>query len=276
MDDYNEFFKEKPRLSEVEIDTELPVEERQKKRKGRRTSRRRRFMISFLIVVLLIGSSAGIYYAHTHDLLNVEKIEVSGNDHYSVMEVVEMAKAETGERILTLDTKPMKNALLKQPYIKTVKITKLLPHRLKITVVEREEAYAASLAGSYIILDEEQYALRKSNESGGYIVIEGFVPKEVVIGEPYEVENQVFFDDVVDVAKLMNDYGIEAKKITFDEGMIKTYFTDKLVCIASSENYKKYIDQIYEILEKNHELGIERGTIHVGDNAYFAFSPVIE
>ena len=267
--------RKRPRMAE--LDSDLSLEERQKQRKGRRASRRRRFLIFVASVLLLIAFISGTIYAHTHDLLNIEVIEVSGNEHYETDEIVAIAGAETGGRILTTNTRPYEEALLDEPYIKTVKVSRWLPHTLKIEVVERKEALAASLAGSYIILDDEEYALRKSNTPDDLVVIEGFVPAEnYAVGERYTVENQAYFDEVVKVAGMVKDYGMEVKKISFQEGLVKVYFTDLLLCKASPENFIRYIDLIYETFEKQKEAGVERGTIHVGDDAYIAFSPIME
>lgn len=265
------------RRREREPDRNLSLEERQRQRKGRRASRRRRFLITVAAILLLIVLTGGVIYAHTHDMLNIEVIAVSGNEHYEAEEIVEMAGAEPGGRILTTKTKPYKEALMDEPYIKTVKVSRRLPHTLKIEVVEREEAYAASLAGFYVILDEEKYALRKSNSADDFLVIEGFAPAEnFTIGQPYEVENQAYFDEVVKVADMVKKYGMDVKKITFQEGLVKVYFTDLLLCKASPENFIKYIDLIYETQEKQKNAGVERGTIHVGDDAYIAYSPIME
>ena len=126
-------------------------------------------------------------------------------------------------------------------------------------------------------MDDEKYALRKSNTADDFVVIEGFVPEgNYTIGQPYEVENQVYFDEVIRVAGMVKDYGMDVKKISFEEGMIKVYFTDLLLCKSSPENFIRYIDLIYEAFETQREAGVERGTIHVGDDAYIAFSPIIE
>lgn len=269
--------KRKQREARMERNEELTLEERQKQRKGRRASKRRRFFATLITVLVLTALIGGTIYAHTHDLLNIEVIEVSGNEYYETQEIVKMAGAETGGRILTTKTQPYEDALLDEPYIKTVKVSRRLPHTLKIEVVERKESFAASLAGAYVILDDEKYALRRANTADEFVIIEGFVPKELfTIGQPYAVENQAYFDEVVEVAELVEDYGMDVKKITFQEGLVKVYFTDLLLCKASSENFIKYIDYIYEAIEKQKEAGVERGTIHVGDDAYIAFSPILE
>lgn len=280
MDEYKEFFRErdrkKSRLDDVRIDTDITMEERQKKRKGRRTSRRRRFLIFLLVLLVLAASGAGVFYAHTHDMLNIEEIEVSGNVHYETTQIVEISGAVTGERLLTEDTKSMEKALLAAPYIKAAKVSKRIPHTLKITVVEREEAYAVSLAGSYIIIDEEKYILRKANASDDMIVIEGFLPEEeVTVGEPYVSDNQVFFNDVVALAAAMKEYDLPVKKLVFSEGFVSAYFYERLICKTTVDIFEGYLDDLKVLLEELRQEGVERGTIHIGEGT-MTYSPLLE
>ena len=281
MDEYKKFFeqrdRQRPRLEDVQVDMAVPVEERQKKRKGRRTSRRRRFLMFLLTLILLIAGSGGLFYAHTHDMLNIEEIQVSGNVHYETGQIVEMAGAVTGQRLLTEDTGAMEEALLRAPYIKAATVSKRLPHTLKITVIEREEAYAVSLAGSYVLIDQDAYTLRKANSSGDLIVIEDFFPeKGVRLGETYQAENQEFFNEVISLAESMQDYDLPIKRLGFSEGIISAYFYEGLVCKTTAEIFREHMADLKVFLEELREKdGVERGTIHIGETT-LTYSPLVE
>lgn len=267
--------KKKKRLDEIVLDEETSMEERQQDRKDKRKIRRRRFFTLLLILLLLAAMAGGVWYASSKGWLDVRNIVVSGNVRYNTLEIVEMAEAETGVEILKVNKGEMRDKLLQAPYIKAVRISKWLPDTLKITIVEREDAFAASIAGYYVMIDDEQVALRKSNESEGFLVIEGFVPDQIKLGQPYKVENQIYFDDAVRLAAAMKNAEISAQKISFDNGMINIYFTDNLVCKTTYESVINHLDALKVILADLASKNVERGTIHMGTNGIFSYSPLI-
>lgn len=263
-------------LNLVQVDKSVPLEERQEKRKVKRKSRRKKIKYILIILLLAAAVAASVYYVDKTGFFNISTIEVKGNSYLEVQKILETSKAQTGVNILTINTGDIKENLYKEPYVKEVKIKRKLPDTLEIIIKERKEKSAVSLSGYYILMDEEGIVLRKSNDHGNLITIEGFMPQEVVPGKAFAANDASNFRAILKVIEDTKAHGITISKIQFNNGIIKVNFTDKLLCETTPANLRNNLAQLKEILYDLESKGIKRGIIHIGNNSYFSFSPQIE
>lgn len=101
---------------------------------------------------------------------DVRVIDVRGMTHYDESEVVRLLGFKWGENLMFIDTASAeKNVRDQLPYIRDISISRQLPDRAVVEVVEREPRAAVASGSSYSIFDEE-----------------GVIFDHIVIGRPDE------------------------------------------------------------------------------------------
>ncbi len=246
----------------------------------KRRRKRRRVKTSFIVLLILILAAVlgfvGIIEADKHGAFNVDTVLVEGLNHYTEYDIIKAADAQTGVSLLTLKTMPMKEKIVKLPYVETATISKKFPKTLILTVEERVPFYAIYYGGAYTLVDEEFTTLERSNDAGNYPILEGYVPAATPEpGKLFECKDEYSFKTTMQMVESLRDAGLNFYKIICKNGIINIYITKSILVEGSYENISNYIKEINEILYMQSLQGIERGTVHVGDNGYISFSPMI-
>lgn len=104
--------------------------------------RKKRYLLKLVIVLALF---VGAYFFFTSEIFDIQKIQVEQNSYYTAEQVISIAGAKTGVSLFKVHTGKMKDRLLGNPYIQTAKVSRHLPNRLIITVVERKEFAAVAM-----------------------------------------------------------------------------------------------------------------------------------
>lgn len=98
--------------------------ERKREVKTRRRKIRRVLTVFFLVIVFLLWS---IYSLLKSDLLNLENIEIYGNDVLTEEEIISAAGLHTGRNIFQYNLLEVKENVDKIPFVKEVTIKRKLP-----------------------------------------------------------------------------------------------------------------------------------------------------
>ena len=252
-----------------------PFAAAEKNRKMRRGKIRRAGIITTLVIIVLAAATGVLIYVDKKGLVNIEEIVVNGNSHYEVLDIIDAAKAKTDVGLVTVRTTKMIKRLEALPYVKSAGVMREFPHTLKININERVPAYAVYFGGFYLIVDKDFTMLEKANEAGDLIILEGYVPENTILGETFTAKNDRGMDVTIKMLQSMTDKGLTVYKISYKSGLLNVYFTKTVMVEGSYENIMAYVGEINEILYSLSTQGIERGTIHVGDNGYISFSPII-
>ena len=97
----------------------------------------------------------GYRLALTSPRFSVQNIEVEASRRLTDREVARRAGVETGTSLLALDLRAAEQRLLTDPWIQSVRITRKLPHTLRIQMQEHEALALASLDGEIFLVDAE-------------------------------------------------------------------------------------------------------------------------
>lgn len=116
----------------------------------------------------------------------VEDIQVSGNEHYTADEIINAVEIEQGDNLFFFDRfAAVSRVFAKLPYVDEVSVTRNLPNKVIIEIVE-------SKALAYIVLGNENWTIDKDckilgkvaeGEEASLIPVEGFDPGTLFIGE---------------------------------------------------------------------------------------------
>ncbi|WP_027398722.1 cell division protein FtsQ/DivIB [Anaerovorax odorimutans] len=235
--------------------------------------KKKRYLLKFFIFIVLCTA---LYLFLTSSLFDIQKIKVENNNYYTSEQVISIAKAKAGKNLFKVSTSDMKERLLKDSYIKSVKVKRRLPDTIKIIVEEREEYAAIPYGEEYVIIDSEGMVLRKVSIEPKLTILLGMTVKNIDTGTPLEVEENSLLTDTLSMLKKMEKYDLYFKKIDISNIIIKAYIYDQLICEGTPENILNNMETLQEVLYDYYSKGIKRGTIKVGADGYFAFSPLVE
>ncbi|HKO90921.1 MAG TPA: FtsQ-type POTRA domain-containing protein, partial [Polyangiaceae bacterium] len=113
--------------------------------------------LGLVLVVGTAGATAwgGYRLALTSPRFSVQKIEVEASRRLTEREVARRAGVEPGASLLGLDLRAAEQRLLTDPWVQSARITRKLPHTLRIQMQEHEALALASLDGEIFLVDAE-------------------------------------------------------------------------------------------------------------------------
>lgn len=157
-----------------------------------RTSRGTRLIVKLMFYGLLLcvfGWAGVVGYREAAPtvarLFELQEITVSGINQVTRQEVLGQAGVQPGQSLLWLDMRQIADRLRSHPWIKQVTVSRVLPHTLKIDVVERRPAAILRLAAGVLLLDEEGHGLTTLPESSvpSLPVLTGVSPEGILKGD---------------------------------------------------------------------------------------------
>jgi cell division protein FtsQ len=241
-----------------------------------RKKKKRKKKHYLLKIIILAAFFTGMYYFFTSSLFDIQKITVQNNSYYTSEQVISLAGAKTGENLFEASLSRMKNQLLEDPYIKSVKLKRRLPAEVVIIVEERKEDAAVPYGNSFIIIDNEGMVLRKADTEPAVTLLLGMTIENMEPGTPLKVEENAALTDTLKLLKEVNKHELYFKKIDISSILIRAYIYDQLVCEGTPEDIMNNMDSLQEVLYDLYTKGIERGVIKMGSDEYFSFSPLVE
>jgi cell division protein FtsQ len=107
------------------------------------------------LVLGTAGATAwgGYRLALTSPRFSVQNVEVETSQRLTDKEVARRAGVEFGSSLLALDLRAAEQRLLADAWVESVRITRKLPHTLRVQLVEHEAAALASLNGEVFLVD---------------------------------------------------------------------------------------------------------------------------
>lgn len=126
-------------------------------------ARRRRLKTAFVffIIIALITLAVMCFTV----FFPIKRINVSGSEIYSKSQIIKASKLTTDDNLLVVSEEEIEKNIRKDlPYIDSIKLKRVLPDAVIITVTDAKE-YAYHQSGSdYLILSDHGYVLKKQSE----------------------------------------------------------------------------------------------------------------
>lgn len=277
MNEYSEF--------EVQENTEAPyIEEDQLANEAAeipaapvKKKKKRRKKHYFLRLCVFIGLCAAAVMFLRSDFFTLRDFDVTGNQYYTPAQIVEKSGLTTGGNLLfDVSKRPAKQALLEDPYIKTVDIKRSLPGTLQINIVERVEYAAVPYGGQYVLIDREGTVLRVTDQEPTLPVLGGMTLIETTPGAALQVEQTYLLTDTLELLSIVDKNDIYFKRIDFSTVVIRAYIYDNMYCEGTPSNITNNMGSLQKLLQELYQQGITRGVIKVGSDNYLSFSPDYE
>ncbi|MBR5641705.1 MAG: FtsQ-type POTRA domain-containing protein [Firmicutes bacterium] len=277
MDDYQDYSADYPQEEHVYTGEELsgyeeyapeqPVYTSKKKKKRRR----KHYFLRFCIFCALLF---GLYYFLNSDFFAVREFEVTGNQYYTPAQIIEMSGLQSGVNMFfETKTRPARNALLEDPYIRLAEIKRKVPGTIQINLVERREYAAVPTGDQYVLIDNEGTVLRIADEEPALPILGNIDITESTPGKALQVEQTYLLTDTLSLLNLVEENDIYFKKIEFSTVIIRAYIYDDLYCEGAPANIRDNMASIQKLLQELYKEEITRGVIRVGTDNYLSYSP---
>lgn len=204
-------------------------------------------MLSILGVLALL---AGVIWSY--NLYRLKTVTVEGLTRYSEAEFLE--KIEDGF-LNTLtpffclsDTFAQKEI----PFIEQYEIDYVDRQTARVIVHEKRVTGCVVIMGRYMFFDKDGIVVESSTERiEGIPVITGLEFNEIVLYQELQVQKQSLFDTILQLTRLIEQYGIPAEELEFDSGYeVTLYCGDITVLLGKKTSYDREINALGGILER--------------------------
>lgn len=166
------------------------------KKKRKKSHKRVGAIVKFLLIFILIAIALG--FIAMSPLFNITSIEVKGCTRYNEKEITGLSGIVIGDNafksigsspadILRLRFgKAEKNIEEKCSYVKSIKVKLVVPSRVVIEIVERQQAAIVPYIGTSLIIDREGDVLETATEKNekDLVIFKGLEFEKFQIGKP--------------------------------------------------------------------------------------------
>ncbi len=158
---------------------------------GKRAFRRGVFSRVYTAGAIVVVTAA-LVWAFTA-FFTVSEIQVYGNSHYTVDDIVKLSGIRYGESLVLLNRAKVRgNIMGDNPYIEDVSVKKLFPGTVELTVTDKTVATAFETNGAYWLVSGAGNLLNLSLQCPENVtVIKGAKLVDSAAGKPFQCEDEV-------------------------------------------------------------------------------------
>jgi len=113
------------------------------------------------LVMLLIG---GLTYFLLSPVFNIKTIEVINNQNIPQEQIKNASGIVLNENMFKMSAKEVKNKLLQNPYIESVKVKRKMFDKIQLDITERNATLMLEYGNSYVYINNQGYILEISTE----------------------------------------------------------------------------------------------------------------
>lgn len=131
-------------------------------KQARQIKKVKKALINVSLIILIITA---ITLFLLSPIFSIENIAIKNNEKLSQEEIISLSQIEKGTNLFKIRNAEIKNNIKENAYVDEVKVNRILPNTIEITVTERQVAYLLEYGSSYAYIDEQGYILEISSEN---------------------------------------------------------------------------------------------------------------
>lgn len=131
-------------------------------KQARQIKKVKKALINVSLIILIITA---ITLFLLSPIFSIENISIKNNEKLSQEEIISLSQIEKGTNLFKIRNAEIKNNIKENAYVDEVKVNRILPNTIEITVTERQVVYLLEYGSSYAYIDEQGYILEISSEN---------------------------------------------------------------------------------------------------------------
>lgn len=231
--------KKKKKKKEEVVNKKTTSKEKKSKARisGNSTIFRNRIIRKIIIVVLLV---IAIIVFLCSSFFNIKEINVENNEVVSNDEIISLSQLDNTKNIFAINKVLIKNNIKQNSYIEDVTISRKLPNKIFLNILERKVKYMIQLGDAYIYINNQGYILDISNE---------------------KKEEPILLGIKTDVSQLKKGNRL------ISEDLKKLDIVNRIYEVSNNNEIKALISKIDISDSKNYTLHLEseKKTVYLGD-----------
>lgn len=185
-------------------------------------------------------------------LTNTQEIQIEDGNHYTAKEIEEClisSKLDKNAVYLYLKSRYKKQPDI--PFVEYVDVELIGINKLKFTVYEKNVVGCIEYMNKYIYFDKDGYFVEQSDEKLEDVsFVTGLKFNSITLYEKMSIENDSFFDTIMDLTKLIDKYEIKIDKIKFNGAGSITLYSDEIeILLGKHDTYDEQIAKLVGLLE---------------------------
>lgn len=239
-----------------------------------RKVKKKRKTLYFLIMIFLCAIAFILIFRT--DLFTVQEVRVSGNEYLKDEKVIYESGITLGNNIFKERFSNIKENLQSQPYIKHVKMKRVIPNKISIEITERRPVAYIPYMGNFIIIDEEGVVLESTLDHGELVLIKGIDLTSFNEGEALNMVDEHQLNKAMEILREVNhnELSITEIDVTAIED-IRIRLTKFLSCkLGKGQNLSYKFMLLQSILQDLNNKEITRGIIDISHDGYPSYRPI--
>ena len=233
--------------------------------------RKKHYLLRVLVVLVLCAS---VYFVMISSIFDIHTIEVIKNGtHYSESDVIAMSGIKNGDNLFKIRTGKAEEAMRADPYVKEVKVKRILPNSLSITLRERKESFVILYQGKYLLVGDSNEILSVMDQPNGLTLVEGMDVFNATPGVKIDVRDKQSLKNLQELLKSMNNEGMSFERIDMNGIVPRIYIKDRLIIEGKWKDLTDGMNSLKVALMGLEKRGITEGVIKVSGNRTCNFSP---
>lgn len=253
------------------------TQQKNKQEQKKKMKKQKRMKTILKVVTLLFLLTGATIFAFVSPIFNVQEIEVLQNNQVSKEEILSLSGLQVGQNLFQFRTSQVKKAIQENAYIDMVKITRKIPNKIQISVVEREKKFSLEFLNGYAYLNNQGYILEISNDQLDLPILQGAsTPEEkIVAGERLEKEDLEKLGMVIQIMDACKTCELDNKVTSIDMNNKSEYSIyieeeKKTIYLGEASNLSNKMLWVQAIMEDNKG---KEGEIFVNGDLNNKFKP---
>ena len=200
----------------------------------KKTKRNRRILTWTILISMVVGI---LIFLCKSEIFSICNIEIVGNNQISQETILELSQINIKDNVFLTSTIKSEKRINKNPYVKEVKVTRMLPDKIKIEIVEKEKAYMLQTDEGIAYIDENGAILEVSQTKlDNIILLLGYATSQEQI-KPGKVLNGKDLGRLEDLQQIFKS----AEKIQIKDEITSINIKDKNNYVLNLPIYKKIV-----------------------------------
>ncbi len=201
------------------------------KRKARQKRIRKRRLKIFFVIMLILALLVGIILSLTV-FFPTKKVVISGSKIYTVDEIIKASEIKAGDNVIILSEKKIEEKIKhKLPFVEEIELSKKLPDKIEIKVVDAKEYIAYNKGSEYFSVSKSGWVMKKYSKPPENISVVKGVSFKAETGSEIKLKNNKANTVCQEVLKNLKDAKLKIN----------------LIDVSDTVSIKLKVEDIYDV-----------------------------